>query len=149
MWIHGALLDGPATLYPPTAEQFESLIDFLMSDHREDKVSSPLPIYGTPQNRPRWNPSHPLTNHIFRDRFERNFPTETPRPSDKPSNRDWPELLDEWFLQSQSHVAHDGGVVDEEAIKAAHERLQEVTPTSPSWCRFNKENSSREYEPLI
>ena len=32
MWIHGDLVQGPRTLYPPTTEQFSSLIAFLLAE---------------------------------------------------------------------------------------------------------------------
>ncbi|RGP78981.1 hypothetical protein FLONG3_2887 [Fusarium longipes] len=49
MWIHGDLIRGPKTLYPPTPEQFKALIEFLTNPLESDS-QCPLPIHGTRAN---------------------------------------------------------------------------------------------------
>ncbi|KAM0350887.1 hypothetical protein HYE67_000893 [Fusarium culmorum] len=95
MWIHGARLRGPRTLYPPTPDQFDSLINFLLSEPKEE-AACPLPIHGINENRPRWHPYDALAKyHIFRDKYERKLPMEPPRQGCTLVNADWPELGDE------------------------------------------------------
>lgn len=135
MWIHGARRKGPKTLYPPTEEQFDALVAFLLAepDHHAT-VPCPLPIHGTKLNRPRWDPDEAFAeHHIFRDRYERDVsPTRPARPC-VIKDVDWPEYEDHWFLFMQSQARYQGEVVDEEAVAAAQERLRNITPSSPLW----------------
>lgn len=106
MWIHGARLRGPRTLYPPTPDQFDSLINFLLSDPKEG-ATCPLPIHGTNENRPRWHPYDALAKyHIFRDKY---------------------------IVRNTEYIRREGGIVTDEEIAAASARLKEVTPSSPCW----------------
>lgn len=136
VWIHGARIRGPRTLYPPTKSQFDALISFLLSSP-DEKIDCPLPIHGTPLNRPRWDSYEAFTRfHIFRDRYERKPPSiRPPRGCTYGSGRDWPEVNDEMFLLEQSRARHYGHPVDEEAVAAARERMEQVTPSSPYWRR--------------
>lgn len=133
MWIHGARLRGPRTLYPPTPDQFDSLINFLLSDPKEG-ATCPLPIHGTNENRPRWHPYDALAKyHIFRDKYERKLPMEPPRQGCTLVNADWPELGDEYIVRNTEYIRREGGIVTDEEIAAASARLKEVTPSSPCW----------------
>ena len=136
MWIHGALANGPNTLYPPTPEQFSALVDFLLAEE-DPKPPCPLPIHGTPQNRPRWDPNLALGDfHIFRDKYERKVWRPGPRNRVIHFVRDWPELKDEDFLVEQSRIGWTGAAIDMDAYEAAKERLKQVTPSSPCWIRW-------------
>ncbi|KAF5002015.1 hypothetical protein FDECE_10757 [Fusarium decemcellulare] len=133
MWMDGARLRGPHTLYPPTPEQFDSLVRFLLSGPDED-VPCPLPIYGTRDNIPRWHPYHALAEyHIFRDKYERKLPPEPPKRGCTIVNADWPELRDEYIVVHQDFIRSTGGQLSDEEIDAARARLKEVTPSSPCW----------------
>ncbi|KAJ3524581.1 hypothetical protein NM208_g12004 [Fusarium decemcellulare] len=133
MWIHGADVRGPRTLYPPTQEQFDSLVGFLLSGPDED-VPCPLPIQGTEDNRPRWSPYHALAKyHIFRDKYERKLPPEPPKRGCTIVNADWPELRDEYIVVHKDFIRSTGGQLTDEEIDAARARLREVTPSSPCW----------------
>ncbi|KAF4973123.1 hypothetical protein FZEAL_9411 [Fusarium zealandicum] len=137
MWIHGARLRGPTTLYPPTSEQFDSLVGFLLSGP-DDNVPCPLPIHGTRENRPRWDPWHALAQyHIFRDKYERYVSPEPPKRSlSHMAPGDWPEMGDEWIIDSQDYIRSQGHNLTEEDIAAAYARLKEITPSSPLWRRW-------------
>src|SRR3569833_1344792 len=136
MWIHGALDNGPRTLYPPTPGQFTALVDFLLADE-DRRLPCPLPIHGTPENRPRWEPNVALADfHIFRDKYERKVWRPGPRDRVLKTVGDWPEMRDEYFLEEQSRSGWAGGVVDMDAYEAAKERLKQVTPSSPCWIRW-------------
>ncbi|CAM1503228.1 Fc.00g080040.m01.CDS01 [Cosmosporella sp. VM-42] len=135
MWIHGAYIQGPTTLYPPTEEQFKALISFLLADpeHMEEPPS-PLPIHGTSANRPRWSPYDALAEyHIFRDRYERSLPSERPQRGCVIKNINWPEVDDESYIFLQEQAGWQGEPVDEEGLAAAKERLKNITPSSPLW----------------
>ncbi|KAL3600791.1 hypothetical protein FPOAC2_05040 [Fusarium poae] len=133
MWIHGARLRGPTTLYPPTPDQFDSFINFLLSDP-EERTTCPLPIHGKNENRPRWHPYDALAKyHIFRDKYERRLPLEHPKRECMLVNADWPELADEYIVNNTDFIRREGGVVTDEQIAAALARLKEVTPSSPCW----------------
>ncbi|KAF7554764.1 hypothetical protein G7Z17_g2638 [Cylindrodendrum hubeiense] len=133
MWIHGSKLKGPTTLYPPTPEQFDALISFLLAK-LDDEVSCPLPILGTRMNRPRWDAYDAITRfHIFRDKYERKIPTTRPEPGCVRGGADWPEILDERIVITAMQNRNWGVPVDEEELAAAKARLKEVTPSSPCW----------------
>ncbi|KAM5346932.1 hypothetical protein ACJ41O_009937 [Fusarium nematophilum] len=137
MWIHGARIWGPHTLYPPTPEQFESLVKFLLSRPDEEHAPCPLPIHGTKENRPRWHAWHAIARyHIFRDKYERHVSPEPPARHCVEVNADWPEMGDEWIVLNQDYIRSEGGKLSEEDIAAALARLREVTPSSPCYGRF-------------
>ena len=134
MWIHGDLMKGPMTLYPPTKEQFDSLMKFLTSPP-ESIAECPLPIHATKFNRPRWHPWHAFAEyHIFRDRYERKVPPQPPRQGCVQDGIDWPELTDRQFLLLYGHFNDQGEpYVTEEECDAAEERMRNITPSSPLW----------------
>ncbi|KAF4468892.1 hypothetical protein FALBO_4208 [Fusarium albosuccineum] len=139
MWMDGARWKGPHTLYPPTPDQFDSLVRFLLSGPDED-VPCPLPIHGTRDNIPRWHPYHALAEyHIFRDKYERKLPSEPPKRGCTLVNADWPELRDKWIIENQDYIRSSGGVLTDEDLAAAQARLEKVTPSSPCWIRGRSE----------
>ncbi|KPM42479.1 hypothetical protein AK830_g4052 [Neonectria ditissima] len=141
LWIHGARARGPSTLYPPTPEQFNSLVNFLLADTEARKTTPfPLPIHGTSQNIPRWRPYEAFVDqHIFRDRYERKLPAQRPEISfHRLRNVDWPELGDEMYLLGQYQEMWQGLPYDVEGVAAAQERLTKVTPSSPVWNKYGK-----------
>lgn len=146
MWLHGGLIRGPKTLYRPTEEQFNALTAFLLADSEHLQTRCPLPIHGTPMNRPRWGAYEAFVDaHIFRDRYERKVSSERPRRGCRILGIDWPESDDQLYLVMQSQARYQGEEVDEEAIKAAEERIMNITPSSPLWYslygRFEKDGS--------
>ncbi|KAH7245732.1 hypothetical protein BKA59DRAFT_476168 [Fusarium tricinctum] len=133
LWIHGDLVRGPETLYPPTKEQFDVLIAFLTTPVQEDKIC-PFPIHGTRINRPRWHPYHAFAyHHIFRDRYERKLPPHPPQVGCVGEGIDWPELNDRRILLLGGFS--DSGVGEDE-YAAAEERIRNITPSSPLWRSF-------------
>ncbi|KAJ4310293.1 hypothetical protein N0V84_011045 [Fusarium piperis] len=134
MWIHGARLRGPRTLYPPTQDQFDSLVKFLLARPGED-APCPLPIYGTPENRPRWHPYHALAKyHIFRDKYERQPGPEPPKTGHRgPAPADWPEMADYYIAFFPDLIRNNGGTLSDQDIADARARLAEATPSSPFW----------------
>lgn len=123
---------------PPTQDQFESLVKFLLAFPGED-APSPLPIHGTPENRPRWHPYHALAKyHIFRDKYERQPGPEPPEYSHRgPVPADWPEMTDYWIAINHLVLRSEGATITDEDIAAARSRLKEVTPSSPYWSYWN------------
>lgn len=139
MWIHGDLIRGPQTLYPPTREQFDALVSFLLANPDED-VECPLPIHGTSSNRPRWHAYDALSKyHIFRDKYELKEPRVNPRHGRTITPVDWPEVRDQMFLVEQAQAQFRGEPIDEEKVAEATARMNEVTPTSPCWSTFRSE----------
>ena len=143
MWVHGILAKGPQTLYPPTNNQLNALVAFLLADPSCDATTCPLPIHGARDNRPRWDPFESMRFHIFRDRYERRIPTTT-----RPSRRIWytfknfPELEDDWTLFNMKLQGNAGEPVDEAARAAATAGLKLITPSSPIWPRPSKPKSN-------
>ena len=140
MWIHSAQVKGPRTLYPPTPKQFDELVALLVADG-DKRPHCPLPIHGTPENRPRWDAYRAFAEfHIFRDRYERKlrepqlFEFSWGRPHVPKIPTDWPELDDEFLLEQELWT---GVPTDPKDVTAALERLRRVTPTSPCWRRYN------------
>lgn len=104
MWIHSDLRAGPHTLFPPTQEQFDAFVSFLLADLEQDKVECPLPIRGTKTNRPRWDPNEAFAHyHIFRDKYKKNIRPGPRCPRDVFEVRDWPELGDRGILNMGVH----------------------------------------------
>jgi hypothetical protein len=137
MWIEGDLIRGPSTLYPPTEEQFNSLIAFLLAEP-DQKAECPLPLRATKFNRPRWDAYQAFTNHhIFRDRYEKVLSPCPPQARDVRNAIDWPELGDRSTLFLQGQINPNGvPYVSDEDVAAAHEGLRNITPSSPLWRSF-------------
>ncbi|KAK1766304.1 hypothetical protein QBC33DRAFT_579124 [Phialemonium atrogriseum] len=134
MWIHGILAKGPRTLYPPTKEQFEALVAFLLADLSSGlHVDCPLPIHGTRLNRPRWDPWLSMRFHIFRDRYERVIPARPPPHRVTHTFTHWPELEDQWVITEMDMRRESGQPVDKEVLKRAYEGLTLLTPSSLLW----------------
>jgi hypothetical protein len=96
LYIHAGLLDSTYTIFPFTTEQFQKLINFLLGNLGSDKIESPLPLRATSKNRWRWSPWDAIAQyHIFRDKYERRFSPNKPRPNWRSSN-DWPEIADDF-----------------------------------------------------
>ncbi|KAJ4246193.1 hypothetical protein NW757_009647 [Fusarium falciforme] len=132
MWIHGSLFRGPRTLYPPTQDQVDSLVKFLLASPGEG-APCPLPIHGTPENRPRWHPYHALAKyHIFRDKYERQPGPEPPKHSHRgPAPADWPEMNDYYIAFYTDMLRNNGATLTDQDIANARARLAEATPSSP------------------
>lgn len=133
VYLHGGSRRAPRTLFPPTTEQFEKLMVFLLGDRdgsAEPEV--PLPIRATSENRWRWAPWDAAQHHIFRDKYER-FIGPTKPPTSYRSSFDWPEVTDDLYLVDAMHEHSEGKVVDKDEIRAALERLKQITPSSPIW----------------
>ncbi|RSL93329.1 hypothetical protein CEP52_013302 [Fusarium oligoseptatum] len=137
IWMDGARWKGPHTLYPPTKDQFDSLVRFLLSEANEE-VPCPFPIHGTDENRPRWHPWHAFSQyHIFRDRYEKKMGPDPPRPRCTLVLADWPETSDYWVAINHEILRREGATITDEDIAAAQLRLKEVTPSSPYWGYWN------------
>lgn len=136
MWIHSDIINGPMTLYPPTREQFDSLLRFLLAEPDTDpKPELPLPIHGTPQNRPRWHPHHAFADyHIFRDRYERIVAPNPPAFGCVILAKDWPEMQDRSTIMLEGDTDMDGRIiVTDEQVAAAKANIGNITPSSPLW----------------
>ncbi|KLU87245.1 hypothetical protein MAPG_06246 [Magnaporthiopsis poae ATCC 64411] len=137
VYFHGGRRVDPLTLYPPTDEQFQALMDFLRfpAGHGGSSAANecPLPIRASAWNRPRWDPYFAMKDHhIFRDRRERVL-HEVNKSNSMWSYMHWPELYDSDFIRLQEINYWYGWSVDEEGVKAAKERIKQVAPTSPQW----------------
>ncbi|SCO81409.1 uncharacterized protein FRV6_05622 [Fusarium oxysporum] len=134
IWIHGDLIRGPRTLYPPTKEQFDALIKFLTTPLGEG-LTCPFPIHGASVNRPRWHPYHAFAYyHIFRDRYERKIPPNPPQSGCVEDGMDWLELDDRRILLLGGFSNPQGEpYVSDDEYAAATERIKNITPSSPLW----------------
>ncbi|KAI8711170.1 hypothetical protein NCS52_01492600 [Fusarium sp. LHS14.1] len=132
VWIHGASLGSPRTLYPPTQKQLDSLISILLSKPNQNSVC-PLPIHGTPENRPRWDPYEAQSRfHIFRDKNLLSPPIKSPgRSYTSVKASDWPEVGDEMIWVQQNQLREWGEPYDARVMAAAEEGMKLITPTSP------------------
>ncbi|UPK96446.1 hypothetical protein LCI18_007381 [Fusarium solani-melongenae] len=134
VYLHAGRRGGPYTLFPPTTEQFRKLMVFLLGGKDESAaIENPLPIRATSENRWRWDAWDATTHHhIFRDKYER-FISPTKPPTSYRSSIDWPEIADDLYLVDAMHEYYEGNDVDKDGIRAALERLKQVTPSSPIW----------------
>ncbi|KAI0521166.1 hypothetical protein F5B22DRAFT_597948 [Xylaria bambusicola] len=138
IWIDPANLPGPRTMYPPTADQLDKLIQFLLSSSCAT-VECPLPIMASKLNRPRYYRYHATKYfHIFRDKYDSRLPEWFVRPGGCVIYPiDFPEVEDENIIMLQVMWA-DGTPPDEDVIAAARERLKVITPSSPCWPHDDK-----------
>lgn len=139
MWIHCDLRAGPSTLFPPTKVQLDALVSFLLAADLESyQTKCPLPIRGTKENRPRWDPDKAFAHYnIFRDRYEKTIAPEPQHPRDVFEARDWPELGDRVTLNMSVHQHREGfPQVTEEDLEQAEANMWNITPTSPLWPQY-------------
>lgn len=125
------------TIAPPTEDQFNEVLGFLLSSS-PDTAQSPLPIIITCANKWRWDPYDAMaTYHIFRDRYERKLPPrDLYRRKHNVKVKDWPELADIAILRRE---AFSGMPVSEAEKAAAKERLKQITPSSRYWQSYGDE----------
>lgn len=137
--MHSDLSRGPRTLYPPTTEQFDSLINFLLAEPSQTP-NCPLPIIASMANRPRWNAYHAFAyQHIFRDRYERRVPSRPPGERCVRSANDWPELHDQniiTFGLSKNLDRNGERMVSDEQVAVAEKSLWNITSSSPLWPAY-------------
>ncbi|OAR01351.1 hypothetical protein LLEC1_07781 [Akanthomyces lecanii] len=137
VFLHSSLRRGPRTLYPPTSLQFDNLMRFLLGEAELGSATpgpAPLPILASADNRWRWDVWEAFSGfHIFRDRHERGIRPATRPRKDCLSAVDWPEIADQLFLVNVMYDRQQGKPVDENEVRAAEERLLEITPSSPVW----------------
>lgn len=109
-------------------------MNFLLGKKDESAaVENPLPIRATSENRWRWDAWDAIAKyHIFRDKYER-LVSPTKPPTSYRSSVDWPEIADDFYLIDAMHEHYEGKDVDKDEIRAALERLKQVTPSSPIW----------------
>ncbi|KAL2022630.1 hypothetical protein VTK56DRAFT_4974 [Thermocarpiscus australiensis] len=140
VFLHGSLIDGPSTIYPPTRDQFDALIRFLLDTDTGEHFECPLPTHATSANRWRWDPYDAMRYNIFRDRWERRV-----EEGDQPirarcvqSECNWPELRDkQWILLQSSPGLRDESATEAD-IEAVWERMKtQITPSSPLWRTLN------------
>ncbi|CVL09906.1 uncharacterized protein FPRN_13464 [Fusarium proliferatum] len=135
IYFHGCRRKGPRTIYPPTDQQFEQIIQFLLDQGESHDTASanPFPILATPQNRWRWDPWDAMAHHnIYRDRYERKISPTKEKPCVL-NSIDWPEIKDDLYLINAMHERLEGKSLDEDEIAAAKEGLTKITPSSPLW----------------
>ena len=139
MFIHACQRDSPRTIFPPTQEQFNGLIQYLLSCGEEEnplaqhkgQPTCPLPILPSLQNYWRWDPWDAFACfHIFRDRYERRVSQTKPKQGNRRAT-DWPEIGDELFLWMAYCDHQAGNPVDESRVAAAREGMKKITPSSP------------------
>lgn len=139
MYLHGSSIKAPFTLFPPTADQFESLAQFLLSPLEDAQntlgnSSGPLPIQASALNGWRYHPDDAMSRyHIFRDRYERIEPPTVRWSSYIRNAKNWPETGYEMTLMLLEIDRRDGKPVDEAKIAEAQEGIKRITPSSPNW----------------
>ncbi|KAK3378347.1 hypothetical protein B0H63DRAFT_495915 [Podospora didyma] len=118
-------------------EQFGALIEFLTGTQDLQKPY-PIPIHATNRNRWRYDPNDAITRfNIFRDRYERKPRHRLPHQRNPVVNSamNWPELEDRmWLVWQQYDHLRDNPPPEQADIDAAHERLKQITPSSPCWA---------------
>ncbi|KAM0350577.1 hypothetical protein ACHAPU_003061 [Fusarium lateritium] len=134
LYLHVGRRGGPYTLFPLTTDQFSSVVDFLLGDPSSSgSPDGPFPLRASKENRWRWDDWDAIARyHIFRDKYERKYQSTKPPPNWR-SSVDWPEIADDLYLIDAMHENWNGNPVDKDEIRAALERLEEITPSSPCW----------------
>lgn len=92
MFLHAGISSGPSTLFPPTPDQFEALVGFLLQEHQVSGTY-PLPISASVLNGYRYHPDDAISRfNIFRDRYERVEPPTRSTHHTIMSGKNWPEM---------------------------------------------------------
>ncbi|TQW06614.1 hypothetical protein IF2G_06036 [Cordyceps javanica] len=115
MYLHSSSRKGPRTLYPPPSIQFDNLMRFLLGEAELACATpnpAPLPILASADNR---------------------WPGDQAYHQTSEGLPDWPEIADELFLVNAMHDRREGKPVNENEVRAAEERLRQITPSSPVW----------------
>lgn len=142
MYLHGCAINTPFTLFPPTKDQFESLVHFLLSPLHggptaDDKPSSnlvPLPIRASALNGWRYHPDDAMSRfNIFRDRYERIEPPTKRWSNSILSAKNWPETGYEMRLMLLDIDRRNGKPVDEAVVAECQAGIKRMTPSSPNW----------------
>ncbi|KAG6354041.1 hypothetical protein INS49_005012 [Diaporthe citri] len=142
MYLHGCSIHSPFTLFPPTDDQFESLVRFLMSplqdgptaDQKPSSRSVQLPIKASSLNGWRYHPDGAMCRfNIFRDRYERLEPPTKRWSNSILSGTNWPETGYEMTLMLLDIDRRNGKPVDEAVVAEAQAGIKRITPSSPIW----------------
>lgn len=131
MYLHAGHQKAPLTLFPPTSDQFDSLIRFLL---QPDAGPCPLPIEASRLNGYRYHPHDAITRfNIFRDRYERKEPPTRSTHHKWNNATNWPEVewQFEWITLQEKRA--QGIEIDEAELTAAEEGMQRITPSSTNW----------------
>lgn len=133
MYLHAGQIKAPLTLFPPTAEQFDSLTQYLLRG-QTPATSCPLPIKASQLNGYRYHPHDAISRfNIFRDRYERKEPPTRSTHRIFMNGRNWPEMgYDFQVIELHSRRAQ-GEQIDETELAAAEEGRRRITPSSPYW----------------
>ncbi|KAI3393264.1 hypothetical protein diail_4523 [Diaporthe ilicicola] len=121
------------TIAPPTDEQFNQLVEFLLSPN-PDHSHCPIPIKVTPNNRWRWDPYPAMVYHnIFRNRYE--IPDEHFQRSRREiiTELSWPECAEETELVEQAARKAAGEPYDKPSLIEVDSKRLQITPTSWYW----------------
>ncbi|KAL2282384.1 hypothetical protein FJTKL_10986 [Diaporthe vaccinii] len=142
MYLHACSIHKPFTLFPPTEDQFKSLVRFLMSpiqdgptaDETPSSSSVPLPITASSLNGWRYHPDDAMSRfNIFRDRYERIEPPTKRWSNSILSGTNWPETGYEMTLMLLDIDRRNGKPVDEAVVPEAQAGVNRITPSSPNW----------------
>lgn len=141
MYLQNANLS--ATLAPPTEEQFNKLMDYLLlpeDDPAPLDDETPLPIVVTMDNKWRWDEYKGIVHHNITSALVED-PIAPPRHRKKSNHpHDWPEMEECFTIIDSSNRSEESKC--DSATELAHvalavERLMTtITPTSPFWSAF-------------
>lgn len=141
--------DASQTLAPPTEEQFNNLVAFLLSPTVDtDPSHYPFPIYITEDNKWRWDAYEGMAEYnIFKFRHEIRDP---PRRSLRRhhakcviSVRDWPEYWEVSTIRQQGAKPSRGEARDEALVAACRERLKRIITPTTACGEWDDEEQSR------
>lgn len=131
MYLHGGHHKAPLTLFPPTSDQFGSLVRFLL---HPDDGPCPLPIEASRLDGYRYHPDDAISRfNIFRDRYERNEPPTRSTHRRFMDGRNWPEMEYPFRWIDLPEKCAQGIEIDESEMAAAEEGMRRITPSSPDW----------------
>lgn len=142
MYLHGGHRKAPLTLFPPTSDQLDTLVQYLL---QEQSVATPcpLPIKASCLNGYRYHPDDAISRfNIFRDRHERKEPPTRSTHRILMDGRNWPEMGYEFQVIDLLYKRAQGEQIDEAELAAAEEGRRRITPSSPYWP--NEEEIKRE-----
>lgn len=133
MYLHGGNHKAPLTLFPPTSDQFESLVRFLLEE-QPAPGPCPLPIQASQLNGYRYHPHDAISRfNIFRDRYERQEPPTRSTNRVYMDGRNWPEMGYLFQVLDLHSKRSEGEQVDEAELAEAEEGRRRITPSSPYW----------------
>ncbi|KAI0124080.1 hypothetical protein BJ170DRAFT_735807 [Xylariales sp. AK1849] len=131
-------------VWRPLEDQFNPMLDFLLSENIPELEATPFPMFATDLNRYRYDPCDAMAvHHIFRDSWERRNLAIKPEERDVRSAGDCPEILNMFENIDNALELPTTGSPDPE------DRRQELAPEVEIYLQWSRTREDGEADEAI